>query len=54
MRHIQSVTVQAPARAMMGMGGMKGGMGGMLQWMNEDMWNWMAQYMSGYKGFPAS
>ena len=26
MRHVKSVTVQAPARAMMGMGGMKGGM----------------------------
>jgi hypothetical protein len=51
MKHVKTVTAQTPARAMMGLGGMKSGMS---QWMNEDMWNWMAEYMDGYKGIPGS
>ncbi len=52
MKHLTTVTVQRPALAMMGLwglGGMKGGSGGMWQWMNEDMWSWMQDYMGSYK-----
>lgn len=50
MKHLKFLSSERPARAMMGLGGMKGGMGGMWQWMNEDMWNWMSEFMGGYKG----